>query len=58
MLTEPMMHASSSGFFVILIPIAIAPDHRSIFYRVYALVLSAAAVIVIARYGRNLKWQP
>jgi len=58
LLLAQLMHASSTGFFGILIPIVIAPASRSIFYRVYAVALSAVAVVVIARYGGRLRREP
>ena len=58
LLLAQLMHASSTGFFGILIPIVIAPASRSILYRVYAVALSAVAVVVIARYGGSLRREP
>jgi membrane protease YdiL (CAAX protease family) len=58
LLLSQLLHTSSSGFFVTIIPIAIAPANRAIFFPVYGLVLSAAAAIVVARYGKTLTRQP
>ena len=58
LLLAQLMHASSTGFFGIIIPVDIAPANRAIFYCVYALALSAVAVIVVARYRTSLRRQP
>jgi hypothetical protein len=58
LLLAQLMHASSTGFFGTIIPIAIAPLNSAIFYLVYGLVLSAAAAIVVTRYGKTLARQP
>lgn len=58
LLLAQLMHASSTGFFAILIPVGIAPVNWAIFNWVYAVVLSAVAVVIVARYGRNLRRQP
>lgn len=58
LLLAQLMHASSTGFFAILIPVDIAPVNWAIFNWVYAVVLSAFAVVIVARYGRNLTRQP
>lgn len=54
LLLAQLMHASSTGFFAILIPTGIAPANWAIFVSVYAVVLSVVAALVVARYGRNL----
>jgi len=58
LLLAQLMHASSTGFFAMLIPTDIAPANWVIFYWVYAILLSAAVGVVVARYGRNLRRQP
>lgn len=55
LLLAQLMHASSTGFLVILIPTDITPANWAVFFCVYALVLSVAAVLVVARYRRNLR---
>lgn len=55
LLLSQLMHASSTGFYGIFIPTDVAPANWVIFTWVYAVVLSVAAVVVVARYGRNLK---
>ncbi|MCP5092775.1 MAG: CPBP family intramembrane metalloprotease [Gammaproteobacteria bacterium] len=54
LLLAQLMHASSTGFFAILIPTNIAPASWAIFFCVYAVVLSLVAAFVVAKFGRNL----
>lgn len=54
LLLAQLMHASSTGFYAILISVNIAPVNWAIFSCVYAVVISAAALLVVAKYGRNL----
>jgi membrane protease YdiL (CAAX protease family) len=58
LLLAQLMHASSSGFLSILIPISIAPVNWVVFYCVYAVILSVVALTVVARYGRDLTRRP
>lgn len=58
LLLAQLMHASSTGFFAVLIPTEIAPANWALFNWVYALAISAVALLVVARYGRNLKREP
>ncbi len=55
LLLSQLMHASSSGFFVALIPTAIAPQNWAVFYLVYGVVLWIPAAAVILKYGKTLK---
>jgi membrane protease YdiL (CAAX protease family) len=55
LLLSMLMHTCSSGFFVVLIPTAIAPQNWAIFYPVYGVVLWIPAVAVILKYGKNLR---
>jgi membrane protease YdiL (CAAX protease family) len=57
LLLAQLLHASSSGFLSIFVPIGIAGVSWAAFYGVYAVVLSAAAWIVAAKYGSNLRRQ-
>jgi hypothetical protein len=50
-----LMHASSTGFYAILISTTMAPVNWAIFYNVYGVVLWIPAVAVILRYGKTLK---
>ena len=50
-----LMHASSTGFFGILISTTMAPVNWVIFYNVYGAVLCLAASVVALKYGRTLK---
>ncbi len=54
LLLAQLMHASSTGFLVALIPTDIEPVNWVIFYGVYAIVLWAVALVVILKYGANL----
>lgn len=58
LLLAQLMHASSTGFFAILIPTDIAPANWAMFFCIYAVVLTTAAVAVVARYGHNLMREP
>ena len=53
LLLAQLMHASSSGFLAILIPMGIAPVSWVAFYFVYAVVLSTVALIVGPKYRRS-----
>jgi membrane protease YdiL (CAAX protease family) len=50
-----LMHASSTGFFGILISTTMAPVNWVIFYNVYGVALCLVAAVVALRYGKNLK---
>jgi membrane protease YdiL (CAAX protease family) len=50
-----LMHASSTGFFGILISTTMAPVYWVIYYNVYGVVLCLAAFVVALKYGRTLK---
>ncbi len=50
-----LMHASSTGFYGILISTTMAPVNWMIFYNVYGVVLCLAASAVALKYGRTLK---
>jgi len=49
-----LMHASSTGFLSVLLPIGIGGLNWTIFYAAYAIILWGAVVIVIARHGEKL----
>lgn len=49
-----LMHASSTGFLGVLVPIGIGGSYWASFYTVYAVVIWGAAVVVVARYGEKL----
>jgi len=53
-----LMHASSTGFYGILISTTMAPVNSVIFYNVYGVVLCLAASVVALKYGRTLKAVP
>ena len=50
-----LMHASSTGFFAILISTTMAPVNWVIYYNVYGVVLCLVALVVAFRFGKNLK---
>jgi len=53
-----LMHASSTGFYGILISTAMAPVNWVIFYNVYGVVLCLVAAAVALKYGRTFKPNP
>lgn len=55
LLMAQLMHASSTGFLGILVPMSLSPELDTIFYLCYGVVLWGAAYIVIARYGKSLR---
>ena len=50
-----LMHASSTGFYGILISTTMAPVNYVIFYNLYRFVLCLSASVVALKYGRTLK---
>ena len=57
-LLAQLMHASSTGFLVILSPSHVSPAQETLWYAVYAAVLWVVVAIVAARYGNRLVRQP
>ena len=55
LLLAVLMHASSTGFYGILISTTLSPQNRMIFYIVYGIVLCITALFVVIKYGKNLK---
>lgn len=55
LLLAVLMHASSTGFYGILISTTLLPQNRMIFYIVYGIVLCITASIIALKYGKNLK---
>ena len=53
-----LMHASSTGFLSVLVPLSLSPANDTLFYAVYAVVLWFAVAIVVARYGKQLIQKP
>ncbi len=53
-LLAQLMHASSTGFLIVLSPLSVSPAQEVLWYAVYAAVLW----IVVARYGKRLVRQP
>ena len=57
-LLAQLLHASNTGFMVILGPAAVSAGQETFWYAIYAVVLWIVVAIVIARYGKNLVRQP
>jgi membrane protease YdiL (CAAX protease family) len=57
-LLAQLMHASSTGFLVILGPSHVSPAQEALWYAVYAVVLWMVVAFVIVRYGKRLVRQP
>jgi membrane protease YdiL (CAAX protease family) len=53
-LLAQLMHASSTGFLAILVPLTLSPAKDSLFYGAYAVVLWVAVAIIAALFGTNL----
>ena len=49
-----LMHASSTGFLVVLVPMTLSAAEDTLFHVVYGVALWAVAAIVVAKYGRAL----
>jgi hypothetical protein len=54
LLLSQLLHASSSGFLAVLVPMTLAPAYDALFYAIYAVVLWLAVALVVARYGKDL----
>jgi hypothetical protein len=57
-LLAQLMHASSTGFLVVLSPLSVSPAQETLWYAVYAAALWMAVALVVARYGKGLVQQP
>lgn len=53
-LLAQLMHASSTGFLSILVPLSLSPRNDTIFYGVYAVALWAAVIVIVARCGKHM----
>jgi len=58
LLMAQLIHASSTGFLLVLSPAPAVPANETLWFAVYAVVLWAAAGVVLAVYGRNLDGRP
>ncbi len=56
-LLAQLMHASSTGFLSILVPLSLSPENDTLFYAVYAVALWVAVAIIVAKYGKHLVQQ-
>ncbi len=54
LLLAQLMHASSTGFLSVLVPLSLTPRNDTIFYGVYAMALWAAVFLVVARCGEQM----
>jgi membrane protease YdiL (CAAX protease family) len=50
-----LMHASSTGFFAILISTTMSPVNWAIYYNIYGIVLCLVALAVAFKFGKTLK---
>jgi membrane protease YdiL (CAAX protease family) len=57
-LLSQLMHASSTGFLSILVPLSFSPKNDTLFYAAYAVALWAVVAIVVAKYGKHLGQPP
>jgi len=53
-LLAQLVHASSTGFLAVLVPLALSPARDTLFYWVYSAVLWGAVAVVVAVFGKNL----
>ena len=58
LLLAPLMHASSTGFLVILSPSHISPSQEALWYAVYAAMLWILVAVITRIYGKDLANQP
>jgi membrane protease YdiL (CAAX protease family) len=54
LLLAQLMHASSTGFLAVLVPLSLTAAQDTLFYAVYSVVLWGAVVAVVALFGRDL----
>jgi len=57
-LLAQIIHASSTGFLVVLSPVQVTPGQEALWYAGYAAALWIVVAIVVARFGRTLVRQP
>ena len=53
-LMAQLMHASSTGFLSVLVPLSLSPAEDTLFYLVYSIVLILVVVLVLSEYGHEL----
>jgi membrane protease YdiL (CAAX protease family) len=49
-----LLHASSTGFLAVLVPLSLSPAQETQFYAAYSVVLWGAVAAVVALFGRDL----
>jgi len=57
-LLAQLMHASSTGFLIILSPSRVSPAQETLWYAIYAAALWIVVALVVARYGKGLVRRP
>ena len=55
LLLAMLMHASSTGFYGIIMPTTMGPVNWAIFYITYGIACCIAALVVVLKYGKTLK---
>jgi len=53
-LLAQLVHASSTGFLAVLVPLSLSPARDTLFYAVYSVVLWGAVAVVVVLFGKNL----
>jgi membrane protease YdiL (CAAX protease family) len=53
-LLAQLVHASSTGFLAVLVPLSLSPARDTMFYAVYSVVLWGAVAVIVASFGKNL----
>jgi len=53
-LLAQLVHASSTGFLAVLVPLSLSPARDTMFYAVYSVVLWGAVAVLVALFGKNL----
>ena len=53
-LLAQLMHASSTGFLAVLVPLSLSPASDTLFYATYGVVLWVAVATIVAVFGKNL----
>lgn len=53
-LSAQILHASSTGFLAVLVPLSLTPKNDTIFYAAYSVVLWIVVGLIVAKFGRDL----
>jgi membrane protease YdiL (CAAX protease family) len=54
LMVAQLLHASSTGFLAVLVPLSLSPAQDTLFYAIYSVVLWGAVAAVVALFGRDL----